>query len=734
MDLFKRIQDLSSLYDDDGPSATVQESRPMFNDGGRTGFSEGTDIENLSKVHEELRGKYPGVQIRFNKVIGRKGRPSLSINTETSYKPLLKDLKKVYYANELEDFKKQVTKAAEILEPEMKKSAEAKKKRTSKLGLYEREGAYGDRKTVVKQVNQIIEDIASSKRPITDVSKLVQGKLIDSPIKKTSNFVTIDSRTGKPLYLTEKNLKLYKEKIFPKLSSIKSRLGAKAVAPDVLEGLKNLTVDNFDAFYEKNPPFKMKIDMPKNIGEKIISTLERHSTLGGEKFKLISGETFKNFKIKDLNTNEILTADKVNELVEKGDPRFKEFKKVQDQVNKLKKTEYINPVTKQKTTLFKALQLATGDLFPIHIDHIKGVRSEPLKFLNPLLSKTNIGKDTAQTVDELKKIGARSVLPGKTYAQGAVVSFDKKTNDLIKFANRKILQTEASGFEKPKTVKKILNIEKNISATQSKGIAKKLADSGFECILSRKSGGTINCNDPRAYTQSIKENMARVQQGDNASVAKVNKLGKAMNGFKGAAKFTGWGLLTELGFAAPLAAVDYAKGANKDEIISNATYGLFGKSEEEQLKEKYADYGQAQKFQDTYDKLLNQESALDDQTGYGPIINPQNIENTEKKLIEQSKAFNTILPPSMGFKGDFDLDMFFNAQALDQKRREEFAKEKEQRSKEIGILKPSTGLEAVELAGGGIAKMAGDRSGAMTRSMNPDSQGLSYLFNRVKKV
>jgi hypothetical protein len=38
------------------------------------------------------------------------------------------------------------------------------------------------------------------------------------------------------------------------------------------------------------------------------------------------------------------------------------------------------------------------------------------------------------------------------------------------------------------------------------------------------------------------------------------------------------------------------------------------------------------------------------------------------------------------------------------------------------------------LAGGGIAKMAGDRSGAMTRSMNPDSQGLSYLMNRVKKV
>jgi len=47
---------------------------------------------------------------------------------------------------------------------------------------------------------------------------------------------------------------------------------------------------------------------------------------------------------------------------------------------------------------------------------------------------------------------------------------------------------------------------------------------------------------------------------------------------------------------------------------------------------------------------------------------------------------------------------------------------------------PSFRGASEKFAGGGIAKMAGDRSGAMTRSMNPDSQGLSYLFNRVKKV
>ena len=37
-------------------------------------------------------------------------------------------------------------------------------------------------------------------------------------------------------------------------------------------------------------------------------------------------------------------------------------------------------------------------------------------------------------------------------------------------------------------------------------------------------------------------------------------------------------------------------------------------------------------------------------------------------------------------------------------------------------------------AGGGLAKQAGDRSGAMLQSMNPDSQGLSGLLKRGKKI
>jgi hypothetical protein len=43
-------------------------------------------------------------------------------------------------------------------------------------------------------------------------------------------------------------------------------------------------------------------------------------------------------------------------------------------------------------------------------------------------------------------------------------------------------------------------------------------------------------------------------------------------------------------------------------------------------------------------------------------------------------------------------------------------------------------FDRTKKAGGGLLKQAGDRSGAMLESMNPDSQGLQGILNRVKKI
>jgi hypothetical protein len=47
---------------------------------------------------------------------------------------------------------------------------------------------------------------------------------------------------------------------------------------------------------------------------------------------------------------------------------------------------------------------------------------------------------------------------------------------------------------------------------------------------------------------------------------------------------------------------------------------------------------------------------------------------------------------------------------------------------------PKPGIDPFQAAGGGIAKLAGDSSGAMLESMNPDSQGLRSLKKRVKTI
>jgi hypothetical protein len=42
-------------------------------------------------------------------------------------------------------------------------------------------------------------------------------------------------------------------------------------------------------------------------------------------------------------------------------------------------------------------------------------------------------------------------------------------------------------------------------------------------------------------------------------------------------------------------------------------------------------------------------------------------------------------------------------------------------------------FDPFQAAGGGLAKLAGDRSGAMLTSMNPDKDGLQGPLNRGKK-
>mgnify|MGYP000728072338 CR=1 FL=1 len=658
MDLFKRMKDLSAVYDDDGPSAMVLESRPMFNDGGRIPFDNGGDAFKLKKLQEDYDNFGKKELNKGAKTLGFKNYESMSGVENSNFRRKIK--------RELDEYGEVLNRKESDIRGRKKRIKTEQGiqikllEETNKKKFFDPEKFAKENKISVKQLKDEAKKLRNN---IYDKRMLVSGK----KMRSTLEWIPDDLKQA-DITLN----KLWKSKLIAndrgKIENLFYDAFGNPESP-TFNPKKHLAIrNNLTEYYQLRDAIKAKYP---NINLALDHPLSKSS-------------------LKNLFNASADQLTRVNPLEFDLNNGFKDSLSQQYELSVKNK----NPNQK------KAVEKIAKDL-KINIGKI-----------NKDATNFNYGVKQFQNLnmkDEILK-----AVQNQADLSSNFKNYVKQNPDLFKTAN----------------VNPNVNITK-ITQAQVKGIAKKLADSGFECRLANG----LNCNDPRAYAQSIKENMDKVQQGDNAAIAKVNKLGKGMNAFKGAAKFTGWGLLTELGFAAPLAAVDYAKGANKDEIVSNATYGLFGKSEEEQLKEKYADYGKAQKFQDTYDNLLRAEDLSTQGGGYRTqAMNKLKAEDLEKKLIEQSKPFNTILPPSKGFKGDFDLDMFFNAQALDQKRREEFAKEKEMRSKERDILQPSTGLEAIELAGGGIAKMAGDRSGAMTTSMNPDSQGLSYLFNRVKKV
>ena len=261
--------------------------------------------------------------------------------------------------------------------------------------------------------------------------------------------------------------------------------------------------------------------------------------------------------------------------------------------------------------------------------------------------------------------------------------------------------------------------------TQMNAITKKLIKSGFRCGAQQG----LTCKDPRAYTKSIMETMELAKQGDNAAIAKINKMGKLMKGFKGAAKWTGWGLLAEIGFAAPLAAVDYAKGANKDEIISNITYGLAGKSIDEQLKEKYAGYGQAQKLFDLYDKAQKAEELTREQGGYRSLFT--NLQREEDAYKAAEKAMDPFMIPTPHLEEGryFDENKVFTDLARDESRLSDYMTEREKIGQErMEKMQPVQFYTGAKYGG-----LNGDKSGPAPES-GPMSQGLRSLYNNGKKL
>ena len=372
------------------------------------------------------------------------------------------------------------------------------------------------------------------------------------------------------------------------------------------------------------------------------------------------------------------------------------------------------------------------------IDQLKGnEKIEAIKKFNkeqiPNFKKqiaAKYGNKLANSIRFTEIVPGKKIDP-KIYSEETLARYKDQKIDLESLAKKKGYYLDVKGarpytefLEKGEFTK--AGKERAVKTlTQMNAITKKLIKSGFRCGAQQG----LTCKDPRAYTKSIMETMELAKQGDNAAVAKINKMGKLMKGFKGAAKFSGWALLAEIGFAAPLAAVDYAKGANKDEIISNITYGLAGKSIDEQLKEKYAGYGQAQKLFDLYDKAQKAEELTREQGGYRSLFTNLQREKDAYKAAEKAMDPFMIPTPHLEEGRYFDENKVFTDLARDESRLSDYMTEREKIGQErMEKMQPVQFYTGAKYGG-----LIGDKSGPAPES-GPMSQGLRSLYNNGKKL
>ena len=616
MDLFKRIQDLSDLYDNNGPSSMDQGPRPMFNDGGRIPFEKAGEVKKLNKSF-----------LRHGTLSDDPAR-----------------LKKI------DDYVKEFEKDYGV-KPTAKNIRETLKEQRRVIPFYEKK--YGELpKGKTNKITNVQKDVVKILKDPKIIAKLEAGK-----------FPTITDVTR----IT---------KLDPVLAE--TRL------VDFADRLKD------------NSKYKMLAD--KYLDKPGVST--KDEIFGGKKGKRAR----------------VILENRFTKLMELDQKlptlRTKILKKIQNIIPELKGILSVDEIAGITSSMRRGSgpyaifgQILDKDFNTIKgrgIDKDKGILEKQL---------VKLDKNDPKRVELQKRYNT------------AVTEFENKAN--VDNPAKKVKGLKVSYEPPSKTIKnkKIYNQYKDLFDTHYKKYGY-----SFEVPADRDSLVDISKKLDNKSFQGIVKKRFKNLIGKGGKVGALVGLGTlAGTGFALADESLaadGKSLLPEAaaGTAAAGTAFKYRKPITKvakkviPKILAPLGIGLEGYFAKQ-------GYDQGRTIPEIVASPFMLEGFVSD-AQERLRMSPAERQALNRQQIAQdfSGMDSDFATPYIKGSNEVDVD----AARLRAQREEALARARRAQQRQ--------GIITQGLAGGGIAKMAGDRSGAMTRSMNPDSQGLSYLFNRVKKV
>jgi hypothetical protein len=254
---------------------------------------------------------------------------------------------------------------------------------------------------------------------------------------------------------------------------------------------------------------------------------------------------------------------------------------------------------------------------------------------------------------------------------------------------------------------------------QIKGLIPFMKKLGIKCKLSNG----VNCSNPQAYEKSLNELSTKAQAGDQAAAAKMTNFSKAVRGAGSVIKgvLGPAALVFEAGIAVPLGLFEYSQGKPATEIVDSLTYGLFGKSREDRLKEQMPAYGQVENLQNIDQRIQNL-GRLQEGTRGQKLRSKPKFEKAKEEFQTAAEPFLSLEDPTAAM-----LQNLKESENLRQKLIDEDLQRKQERKTPFDLSNPFMA------AGGGIAKEAGDSSGPPPES-GPMSEGLQGLMKRGIKT
>jgi len=517
-----------------------------------------------------------------------------------------------------------------------------------------------------------------------------------------------------------------------------------------LSKVGDLTLGELDFRISNNVKEELLYSAPRKVTNetKIFDIVNRHVNQGGKELEWITKPGKTELGYPSYSEAKFKYKGKTYDMAEliknaETDPNFKEFFKAQNEYKQINGKIVKDPRTGKNIKFGDLMQEVYGYKRPYAVDHAGSILKNPFSNLRVLPHRINAAAGTISQytdkfiVDPAKK-GKYTKAGKASQLEKIGYNFNQSIDDLIKaemnLANDVLVKGRT--LRTPNQIIDSLRQGENYvpdfytkSAKPGIGFAKQIEKGGVTL-----GSNLANVDADMFDFRKLPEDMRHFADVTKKFTAQSPKLLSALRKAKGVGTWTGWALAGEPAFAAPFAEYGYKMGESPERILGDATFGLVGETEQEELRKATGELGYATQQIEDYGSTLQ---ALKEK--WESLNNQNDPRGEQRKTIENlyentrgkySKAYNMFVDDQGQFdKGKYD-------QALNTYTAGLVQIDKFKKQKQAERIEKAGGYEGI-LQEREIRNIKGYAGGGLTRTVAPDSgpmsQGLRSLYNNGRK-